>query len=336
MAFSTEFDVIREARKGDDTTLSQGDWVTQVKTPQWGTVRTQCEKLLKESTKDLQLAVWYTDVLTRLEGFQGFAFGMQVITGLFEQFWDSAYPSNEDPDERISKMEWLAAQTPLVIRNIPMTKGQGYSYLKWEESRQVENLGLKDSAAKEAAIADGKLSSEQFDRAVKESGTAFYQTLSLAIDACLEACGKLQGILDDRYGSSGPDLMDVTKALQECRQLCSQCMSAFPALRHQTMEGTATIDAEPQATPSDAPPCAAVGAVPVASKALNTREDAIERLREVARYFRTHEPHSPVAPLVERAASWAEMPLEVWLAKVIKDSSTLEQLRELLDLPMQE
>jgi type VI secretion system protein ImpA len=42
---------------------------------------------------------------------------------------------------------------------------------------------------------------------------------------------------------------------------------------------------------------------------------------------------TPVALLAERAANWAEMPLEHWLEAVIKDQSTLGQLRELLDIP---
>ena len=36
--------------------------------------------------------------------------------------------------------------------------------------------------------------------------------------------------------------------------------------------------------------------------------------------------------LAERAASWAEMPLEKWLESVIKNDATLRQLRELLDI----
>jgi type VI secretion system protein ImpA len=39
-----------------------------------------------------------------------------------------------------------------------------------------------------------------------------------------------------------------------------------------------------------------------------------------------------VAYLVERAAAWAEMPLDNWLAEVVKDPPTLTQLRELLNL----
>ena len=44
-----------------------------------------------------------------------------------------------------------------------------------------------------------------------------------------------------------------------------------------------------------------------------TRDEAIRQLREVARFFRATEPHSPVAYLAEKAARWGEMPLHEWL-----------------------
>jgi len=71
---------------------------------------------------------------------------------------------------------------------------------------------------------------------------------------------------------------------------------------------------------------------PQSSDAIRSSTDAIRRLREIAIYFRTHEPHSPVGPLAERAARWGEMPLDEWLTRVIRDETTLSHLRELLDL----
>lgn len=66
--------------------------------------------------------------------------------------------------------------------------------------------------------------------------------------------------------------------------------------------------------------------------AIRNRADAVRALRDVAKYFRHNEPHSPVSLLAERAAKWAEMPLEHWLATVIKDDGTLAQLKDLLDI----
>ena len=52
----------------------------------------------------------------------------------------------------------------------------------------------------------------------------------------------------------------------------------------------------------------------------------------MAEFLRRPEPHSPVAYLADKAARWGEMPLHVWLKRVIKDDSTLAQVEELLDV----
>ena len=70
---------------------------------------------------------------------------------------------------------------------------------------------------------------------------------------------------------------------------------------------------------------------PQFSGPIQSRDEAVNQLREIARFFRDTEPHSPVSLLAERAARWAEMPLEQWLSTVIKDEVTLGHLRELLD-----
>jgi type VI secretion system protein ImpA len=53
----------------------------------------------------------------------------------------------------------------------------------------------------------------------------------------------------------------------------------------------------------------------------------------VAEFFRRTEPHSPVAYLADKAASWGEMTLHDWLRAVMKSGTTLEQIEELLGVP---
>lgn len=62
------------------------------------------------------------------------------------------------------------------------------------------------------------------------------------------------------------------------------------------------------------------------------RADALRRLAAVAEFYRRTEPHSPVGPLVQRAARWGEMPLEELLQEVIKSEDVLGNLRETLGL----
>lgn len=331
VSYSTMFDEIREARRQDDPSLAQGEWETELKTAQWPRVRELTEEILCRQSKDMQVVAWFTEAMTRLKGFDGLATGLQVMDGLVNEFWEFCYPSfdPDDLEERAGKIEWLNKQMPLVIREIPLTDraSGGYSWLKWEESRTIDNLGLKDAAAKEKAVADGKLSGEIFDKAVQTSGRGFYEKLQAQIKEAVAAGGILEKRVDERFGHDAPSLKDLRLALQACDELIGKLLTRLGG-NVQAAEGRVVMEAGasmPHSNPVGA-------ATPVAVGLIINRSDAIHALREVARYFRHNEPHSPVAFLAERAANWAEMPLDKWLEAVVKDQSTLGQLRELLDI----
>ena len=92
MAFSAEYDRIQEARRGDDPTLDQGEWVTDLKVADWPAVYRDTTALLATRTKDLQLAVWFSEASARLHGFEGLAQGYRLVAGLCERYWDTLYP----------------------------------------------------------------------------------------------------------------------------------------------------------------------------------------------------------------------------------------------------
>jgi len=326
IAYGAECDEIRKLRKGDDPTLSQGEWVREIKTPQWPRVLELCQTILKTQSKDLQVASWHMEALTRLQGFEGLTFSLKVLDGLLVWFWDTCYPAvvEGDLEERIAKLEWLNAQLPGVINDIPMTspKQGGFSRLRWEESRVVENLGARDSRAKDEAIAEGKLSGEAWDKAVMASGPEYYTSLFDQIRLAQEAFQALELTVDQQFGADSPNLDELKKTLQACSDLAGQMLKWHGVDPHAMVAAQSEAPCvESQTTPSQAP-----------AGAIQSRSDAIRRLREIAKYFRDHEPHSPVGPLAERAARWGEMPLDLWLTKVVKDEGTLKQLRELLDL----
>jgi len=80
------------------------------------------------------------------------------------------------------------------------------------------------------------------------------------------------------------------------------------------------------------PPVAAEPARAIAPQGIQTREQAVAQLREVAAFLRRTEPHSPAAYLADKAAHWAEMSLHEWLGTVVKDHGTLGHIRELLGI----
>jgi type VI secretion system protein ImpA len=323
LALAPDLDEIRAARKGDDAGLAQGEWVRELRTPQWPMIRERCETILKRRSKDLQVACWYVEALTMLEGLAGLALGLNAAEGILDRFWDSCHPAldGDSAEERIGRFDWLDFNLALAVKQIPLTDAAtgGFSWLKWEEARSVDNLGLRDPQARDEAIAEGKIPGEVFQKAVLASGPGFYQALHGQAEAARGACQALQAALDLRFGTEGPGLEALAEAIGGCAEFVAATRrKLFPP--------------EPGGNAAPDGPAAGDPIQPHRAGPIRSRSDAILALRTAAAFFHNAEPHSPVAYLVERAAAWAEMPLDSWLAEVIKDPPTLIQLRELLNL----
>jgi type VI secretion system protein ImpA len=334
LSYSTLYGYISEARRAEDPSLTQGDWVAPLKIADWDKARQLCEAALRARSKDLQLAVWYAEAMTHAEGYAGAALGFRLVTELLRRYQETLHPL--DPEERIAKLEWLNTALGHALRLIPLTVSEhgGYNWYHWQESREVQNLQRRGKADYERAINDKKLTPEAFDKSAHESGIDWFRNRLDALGDAHAAYVALAMMTNECFKENAPALSNVSKALDDCigvaQRMFEECGGAPPPSEAPTQtpdvsDAQVGRESPESSAPSGSPRAYAAG--PVASRA-----EAVRQLREVARYFRETEPHSPVAHLVERAAKWAEMPLEHWLKTVIKDEATLKNLRELLDI----
>ncbi len=161
-----------------------------------------------------------------------------------------------------------------------------------------------------------------------------HQTISTLPD-CKHALLELQAAVDNRLGLDGPSFTAARELLDQLERTTLRFARDAGLLLDNDGEAASPTDIdEPDAFVADIP-LAATGAVTTRTGpagALATRKEALAQLRQVAEFFRRTEPHSPVAYIAEKAARWGEMPLHVWLKRVIKDHGTLEQMEEMLDI----
>jgi len=54
---------------------------------------------------------------------------------------------------------------------------------------------------------------------------------------------------------------------------------------------------------------------------ITSREEALKRLEEVAKYFRQYEPHTPIAPGLERLIGWGRMTVAELMMELIPDAN---------------
>jgi type VI secretion system protein ImpA len=340
LRFAAPYDAIQEARRSDDD-LDQGDWVRPTKAADWsGVIKTATEALATKS-KDLQLAVWLVEALVKRHGFPGLRDGLRLLWELQERFWDTLYPEIDDGDLefRAGLLGWLNLKLPPSIRLTPLTQGmngEGYGWLRWKESRDVDNIGRRDQAAMAAVVAEGKITGEQFDKAVEATPRVHCQTLFEDLNAAWQEYEHLDRTVDDRFGRESPGLTGIKQAIADCLSLVTEIgerkggfdPTPEPELAPQAPEEAADVGVQENSQPALSPHHRSV----VASLELQSRADALRQLAAVGDYFRRTEPHSPVSYLIQRAVRWGEMPLEAWLQNVIHDESVLDQLRETLGL----
>lgn len=313
LSFSAEYDAIQQARRADDPSLEQGAWVTDLKSADWPAVATLCAQLLQQRSKDLQLAAWWAEAHTQTHGCAGLARGFGLMAGLCEQYWDNVHPQVEDADleQRIGTLGWLLTHSCEWLRNLPLVQApQGC-------------FGLADFEAARANRGGDGPSLETLEAARRGTSHEFYTRLMEALPACRVSLDALDRAVDARLGQDGPSFTTVRDQLDHLNDTARRFARDAGVL----LDGDAGEPAQ-ETSHAAALPALATGN----TDAVTTRKEAIAQLRRVAEFFRRTEPHSPVAYLADKAARWGEMPLHVWLKRVIRDDATLARMQEMLDV----
>jgi type VI secretion system protein ImpA len=310
LGFSTEVDAIAHARRHDDPALDQGEWVEALKEADWPFVASHCERLIRSRSKDLRLAVWFAEAHAKTRRFRGLGDGFNLLAGLCERFWDSLYPVADEGDheQRIGNLFWLLSRAPQLIKEIAVTEDGDVSLADFDAARlRAASPAEPDEWGNKPAPAGPSV--DALDARRRRNSVAFNTALFADAQYCLAALQQLERAIDARLGNAGPSFATARDALQHA------------------------IDFIGLLAPSEAAAVTVVDAAPRQVRGngtIDSRQQAIEQLRRVGEYFRTTEPHSPVAYLADKAAAWAGMPLHQWLHAVVKDQNQLAQLDELL------
>ncbi|MGG1946279.1 type VI secretion system protein TssA [Trinickia sp. NRRL B-1857] len=354
LLFSNDFDAIQQARRFDDPSLDQGEWVTEIKEADWGFVIERCSQLLKTQTKDLRLAAWLTEALAMKQGVEGLSQGYTLLAALAERFWDTVHPlpEGDDTEYRLGNVSWLVGRTSQLLREVPLTQSSSGEFggLDWEVASNVAQAVRRDPDHADE-LARGKPSLEQIEAAKRATPPAFYKALITDLKAFEAAMLALEQTLDARAGTSAPSFRQTKDAYEYVFGLAERfardvgaktdSTPAQPQAQSQAGGGS-TERAEPsfKTAPSlvetSMPTQTAATGVVHAIGAIQSRAEAVAQLRAIARFFRATEPHSPAAYLADKAAQWADMPLHEWIASVVKDDGSLAHVREILGVKSDE
>jgi type VI secretion system protein ImpA len=315
----SDYYAIRDARKAAsdaERRIDKGD--DSAEPPIWHPVLERATRVLAEKTKDLEITAYLIESLVRLRGFPGIRDGYRLAREFVERFWDGLYPSSSGGElqERFSHILYLngieGPGTLIVpVRKIAMTAATSTGTFNLTHHQQARSLAqLADAKLRQRRIDEGAITFEKIQKAIAETPAKFYTELVDDIGGAAEEFRRFCGSLSEQSGFDPPssDLLgvldaylDVVKDLARDKLLKSEAPAPTPA------SGPAQPSTEAQAAPG------ANAAV------IKNREDALERLRKVAEYFREHEPQSIIPYALEQVATWGKMSLPELLSELIPE-----------------
>jgi type VI secretion system protein ImpA len=321
LRYAPVYDKIKEARREEDD-APQGEWKRERKTADWPLTIKLIGEALATKTKDLQLAAWLAEAMLRREGVAGLRDVLEMTRGLIDNFWEGLYPELEDGDAeyRAAPLQWVGDRLEIAVKNVGLTRS-GLDWFKYKESRAVgseETAAESDekTRARQEAIAEGKITQEDFDKAFGESPKQFYVDLLETFDGTLEALNALSEVADAKFGDVSPSFGTLKRTLEEVRQsvyiLLQKKRETEP---DETAEPAAEESAEPEAAAGDA---SGAGAAPARARAAAPtagnlplvpadRADAIARVVAAAKFLRQEDGYSPAPYLMLRGLRWGEL-----------------------------
>ena len=260
--------------------------------PDWRAVRAQAETLLDGRTRDLRVAILWLRATLNLDGFAALAPGLELLSGLLENFWDTLHPrpdpDDNDPYARMNALGELreAASALGDIRRSLLFRARGFGELS---VRSVEvTLGLLPARDDEPQIGRDQLT-QMLTAAVAED-----PALRERPAQALAALKRLAALADERAGVEGaPDF----KPLQS---LLYALTTVMPAAADEAQEAAPADDGSVPTGPiaSQSGAAALRGAL---TGGVHSREDALRAIDMVCEYLERTEPTNPAQLLLRRA-----------------------------------
>jgi type VI secretion system protein ImpA len=290
--------------------------------PHWRTVQDLATEALQTRTKDIEIAAWLTESLTRHEGLAGLAEGATILAGLITQFWNTGLYPTADPDEpaeqliAVSGLSGAERDGSLLqpLRKIVLFErddGTPVSFWVYERSKEVSVLLAsgqkpKGAAANVPAFAD-------LEATAQSRGRPALLAVGRGVVEALAAWRQLE---DAIAGVVTADVAPATGRLRNLLESVRRTVERYvPASELvDTAQVPAAQDGSDAAQVEEAAP-----RVVAAPRAAATRDGMLDQVLQIAETFRQNEPNSPFGYTLEEAVRRARLPWPDLLREMMPD-----------------
>ncbi len=199
-------------------------------------------QILAEQSKDLTVAIWLSEALLDLEGFEGLDNGLRLILGLIDRFWEHLHP--EELEDRAFALEFLGegfttrGEKHEPVKLVPIT-AWGHDLHQFEEWRGVtkDSFGGDDAGAKKkkagAPEEDPRApTAANFESGFAETPKARYKELRAQLASCTEAVGTLEAQVKERF----KDLKGPKPSFAKLKDVMGRATAAVQSLLDKKLE----------------------------------------------------------------------------------------------------
>lgn len=271
----------------------------------WSDVRSISLEILQSISKDVEVLAWLCEAELRLDGFEGLARSFDLAARLVrDRFADLHSIDGDGLDDKVAPFAGLngvGGEGTLIqpVRLSPLVPGEPFFRNSLWDFQMAQRPG---EAGRLKGLQD----------AVNEAGPAAMRAHLDSVSRCQSAFADLTDAFDEACGPAAPASANIRAVLEEVR-LAIVNLSGLrdaPPLED-GVEGGPVVDG------ARVPPVA--GAVNAAAGPIRSREEAFERLLDIARYFRAAEPQSPLAAAIETVVARGRLDFAGLLAELIDD-----------------
>lgn len=298
--------------------------------PLWRTVRDVAMKVLRETSKDMEVAVYLTEALVRMNGLLGLAAGARTLAGLAEKYWDTVYPL-PDPEygleDRIRPVTALNGADGNGSLMQPLYKtvlfdgptGDPVAFYQYRGSEQTTTLAKPQL---EAALKRGEIPFADMEKMARQQPRRFATVRSDA-RAALKAWEAMASVMDEKARDEGPSTTHVRDLLHALERVANRYAPEEAKIEEAADDGS--LD-ESQQEDAGMETAETVHAVRVAGGPIRDRESALKQLEDLSAWFRRTEPHSPLAYTLEEAVRRGRLTWPELLDELVSDKKVHDDL----------
>ena len=340
MRYERTFTDIARLREEDNPLLPMGEWERPLVKADWRKVAQACIQLLDQETKDFQVAAWLCDAWTRTSGLAGLHAGLNLITGLAERYWTSAWPAveEEDPERRVAPFVWMNTNLPLTLRLSTLLlrpvlhRETPITLLDWERAPSADDAKTQ---------AGEQRNRREIRESVKRVDGEWLEAINLQSDQARATLARLSDLLDTQLTTASPSLSKLADAITSLQQAAQSLLKELPPAP-ETVQGVRSTDVDTgvasdstQASGQDYEPARMTTAssdINFGITAIADREQAFAALLSIAAFLHRTEPHSPTPYLIQRAVDLGQLSLPDMIRDVSASAGSLDKFFELLGI----